>query len=79
MSQTLTFDRNSTATSHSRLDRPTLWSRLTGLFQRNTERLATIRELQSLNDQMLRDIGVDRDNIEASVDALYSAVDGGRS
>ncbi len=72
MTQTLSFGRNAPATSHSGPAAPSLWQRLAGLFRRSNERLQTIRELHGLSDEMLRDIGVDRDAIEQSVDALLA-------
>ncbi len=47
-----------------------LWQRLGGLFRRGNARLQTIRQLNALSDEMLRDIGVDRYDIEGSVDKL---------
>jgi uncharacterized protein YjiS (DUF1127 family) len=47
-----------------------LWQRLGGLFRRGNARLQTIRQLNALSDEMLRDIGVDRYDIEGSVDNL---------
>jgi uncharacterized protein YjiS (DUF1127 family) len=47
-----------------------LWQRLARLVHRGNNRLQTIRQLNSLSDEMLRDIGVDRFDIEGSVDAL---------
>jgi uncharacterized protein YjiS (DUF1127 family) len=47
-----------------------LWQRLAGLFRRGSERLQTIRQLRGLSDEMLLDIGVDRFDIEGSVDQL---------
>ncbi len=47
-----------------------LWQRLATLFRRGNERLQTIRQLRGLSDEMLRDIGVDRFDIEGSVDQL---------
>ena len=70
MAQTLTFGRN-------RASSTTLWRRFAGLFRRSNERLQTIRELHGLSDEMLRDIGVDRDNIESSVDALLASKESG--
>ena len=51
---------------------PSLWQRFTGLFQHNNERLQTIRQLNALSDEMLRDIGVERQDIERSVDAMLA-------
>jgi uncharacterized protein YjiS (DUF1127 family) len=77
MPQTLTFGRNVAAGAVQKLHRgqaaPSLWQRFTGLFQRSNERLHTIRELHALSDEMLRDIGVERDDIERSVDAMLAA------
>ena len=70
MAQTLTFGRN-------RASSTTLWRRFAGLFRRSNERLQTIRELHGLSDEMLRDIGVDRDNIESSVDAILANKESG--
>ncbi len=47
-----------------------LWQRLADLFRRGNERLQTVRQLKGLSDEMLRDIGVDRFDIEGSVDQL---------
>jgi len=73
MPQTLTFGRNRARSA----DGPSLWRRFAGLFQRGSERLQTIRELHGLSDEMLRDIGVDRDDIERSVDALLASKESG--
>jgi uncharacterized protein YjiS (DUF1127 family) len=76
MTQTLSFGRNTAQaprTLHSGQPARSLWQRLAGLFLRNNERLQTIRELHGLSDEMLRDIGVERDEIEQSVDALLAA------
>ncbi len=82
MPDTLTFGRNSNAAARADAGvsptlRPTPWDRLAGLFRRGNQRLATVRELHGLSDKMLRDIGVERDEIEASVDALLAASDKG--
>ena len=78
MPRTLTFGRIVASSARDTLHRgrtagPSLWQRFTGLFQRGNERLHTIRELHALSDEMLRDIGVERDDIERSVDALLAA------
>ena len=52
-----------------------IWRRLAGLFRRSSDRLQTIRQLHGLSDEMLRDIGVDRLDIEGSVDALIAKSD----
>ena len=49
-----------------------LWRRIAGLFRHGNERLQTIRQLNGLSDELLRDIGVDRHDIEGSVDALLA-------
>jgi len=49
-----------------------LWHRLVALFRRGNDRLQTIRELNGLSDELLRDIGVDRYDIEGSVDTLLA-------
>jgi uncharacterized protein YjiS (DUF1127 family) len=75
MTQILSFGRNTAPapqTLHLRQTTPSLWQRLAGLFRRSNERLQTIRELHGLSDEMLRDIGVERDEIEQSVDALLA-------
>jgi uncharacterized protein YjiS (DUF1127 family) len=75
MTQTLSFGRNTAQapeTLHSGQTAPSLWQRVVGLFRHSNERLQTIRELHGLSDEMLRDIGVDRDDIEQSVDALLA-------
>ena len=56
-----------------------LWQRLAGLFRRGNERLQTIRQLNGLSDELLRDIGVDRNDIEGSVDALLANHETGRN
>jgi uncharacterized protein YjiS (DUF1127 family) len=75
MTQTLSFGRNTAPapqTLHLRQTAPSLRQRLAGLFRHSNERLQTIRELHGLSDEMLRDIGVERDDIEQSVDALLA-------
>jgi uncharacterized protein YjiS (DUF1127 family) len=77
MPQTLAFGRNAASSAPDKLHRgqtagPSIWQRIAGLFQRSNERLQTIRELHALSDEMLRDIGVDRDDIEQSVDAMLA-------
>ena len=76
MTQILSFGRATPADAANTLDSghaaPSLWQRLAGLFHRSNERLQTIRELHGLSDEMLRDIGVDRDDIEQSVDTLLA-------
>lgn len=52
---------------------PSLWERLAGLVRRSNGRLQTIRQLSALSDEMLRDIGVERADIEGSVDAILGA------
>jgi uncharacterized protein YjiS (DUF1127 family) len=54
---------------------PSLLARLAQLFHRGTDRLQTIRQLNGLSDELLRDIGVDRFDIEGSVDALIEKTD----
>jgi uncharacterized protein YjiS (DUF1127 family) len=78
MPQTLTFGRTAASSARDKSHRgqtagPSLWQLFTGLFQRGNERLHTIRELHALSDEMLRDIGVERDDIERSVDAMLAA------
>lgn len=74
MTQTVTLgSRNATVpilTLHRSPAEASLWQRLARLFQRSNERLQTIRQLNALSDEMLRDIGVDRFDIEDSVDTL---------
>ena len=77
MPQTLTFGRNVASNAPDKLHRAqtansSLWQRLVGLFHTSSERQQTIRELHALSDEMLRDIGVDRDDIERSVDAMLA-------
>jgi uncharacterized protein YjiS (DUF1127 family) len=76
MTQTIFFGRNATAgaseTSRPSQATPSLWQRVASLFRRNNDRLQTIRELHGLSDEMLRDIGIDRDDIEQSVGALLA-------
>jgi uncharacterized protein YjiS (DUF1127 family) len=77
MPQTLAFGRNAASNTSDKLHRgqvagPSLWQRFAGLFRRSNERLHTIRELHALSDEMLRDIGVERDDIERSVDAMLA-------
>jgi uncharacterized protein YjiS (DUF1127 family) len=76
MAQTLTFGRNRASSTRQPASR-SLWQRFAGLFQRSNERLQTIRELHGLSDEMLRDIGVDRDDIERSVDAMLASKESG--
>ena len=77
MPQTLAFGRRATSNASDKLHLgqaggPSLWQRFAALFQRSNERLQTIRELHGLSDAMLRDIGVERDDIERSVDAMLA-------
>jgi uncharacterized protein YjiS (DUF1127 family) len=77
MAQTLTFGRNRASSNTRQPASRSLWQRFAGLFQRSNERLQTIRELHGLSDEMLRDIGVDRDDIERSVDAMLASKENG--
>jgi len=77
MPQTLTFGGNAASNAPDKLQRVqaaslSIWQRLAGLFHRSSERLQTIRELHALSDEMLRDIGVGRDDIERAVDAMLA-------
>ena len=51
---------------------PTMWQGAIGRLARwlddQRERRGSVARLRHLNDWMLRDIGIDRDDIEASVD-----------
>lgn len=67
--------RNAPATTLPRTPEAGILHRLAGLFRRSSDRLQTIRQLHSLSDEMLRDIGVDRLDIEGSVDALIAKSD----
>ena len=76
MNQTATLGSRSTATlTLHRAPEATVWQRLASLFRRSSDRLHTIRQLNALSDEMLRDIGVDRLDIEGSVDALITKSD----
>jgi uncharacterized protein YjiS (DUF1127 family) len=74
MTQTVTLGSRNAAvpilTLHRSPAEASLWQRLANLFRRGNERLQTIRQLNALSDEMLRDIGVDRFDIEGSVDTL---------
>ena len=76
MNQTVTLGHSATVSAlRSRVSEANFWERLTGLFRRSSDRLQTIRQLNALSDEMLRDIGVDRLDIEGSVDALIAKTD----
>jgi uncharacterized protein YjiS (DUF1127 family) len=51
---------------HLRLDRVVCW------LQDEGERAAVIRELSQLNDHYLRDVGINRSEIEEIADAMVS-------
>ena len=74
MTQTFTLGSRNAAVPILPLHRspagPSLWQRLVGLVRRGNGRLQTIRQLNALSDEMLRDIGVERADIEHSVDAM---------
>jgi uncharacterized protein YjiS (DUF1127 family) len=72
MTQTLAFGRSVAAQAPRRQAAPSLWQRFTALFQNSNERLQTIRQLNALSDEMLRDIGVERQDIEHSVDVMLA-------
>jgi uncharacterized protein YjiS (DUF1127 family) len=84
MPQTLAFDCNTPITRDGA--RPagkagaSLLHRLSEFLWRSGERLQTVRELNSLSDRMLQDIGIQRPNIERAVDELLtrSRVSAGR-
>ena len=67
--------RSAAVTTLPRIPEAGIWQRLAGLFRRSSDRLQTIRQLHGLSDEMLRDIGVDRLDIEGSVDALIAKSD----
>jgi uncharacterized protein YjiS (DUF1127 family) len=79
MNQTFTLGRRDAAVPilplHRSPDQASLWRRLAQLFHRGNDRFQTVRQLNSLSDEMLRDIGVDRFDIEGSVDALIDKSD----
>ena len=76
MNQSITLGSRSAAVTLPLHRTPaTLWQRLANLFRRSSDRLQTIRQLNALSDEMLRDIGVDRMDIEGSVDALIAITD----
>ena len=76
MTHSITFgSHNAAATTLSRAPEAGILHRLAGLFRRSSDRFQTIRQLHSLSDEMLRDIGVDRLDIEGSVDALIAKSD----
>ncbi|HEY2890813.1 MAG TPA: DUF1127 domain-containing protein [Dongiaceae bacterium] len=79
MNQTFTLGRRDAAVPilplHRSPDQAGLWQRLARLFHRGADRFQTIRQLNSLSDELLRDIGVDRFDIEGSVDALIDKSD----
>jgi uncharacterized protein YjiS (DUF1127 family) len=79
MNQTSTLGRRDAAVPilplHRSPDQASLWRRLAQLFHRGSDRLQTVRQLNSLSDELLRDIGVDRFDIEGSVDALIDKSD----
>jgi uncharacterized protein YjiS (DUF1127 family) len=76
MTQTLSFGRGVTTQAPRLQAAPSLWQRFTALFQNSNERLQTIRELNALSDEMLRDIGVERQDIERSVDVMLAQSSG---
>jgi hypothetical protein len=47
-----------------------------GRLRQSGRRLAAARELHALNDRLLRDMGVDRDEIDATVDDLLARDEG---
>ena len=47
-----------------------------GLLRQSGRRLAAARELHALNDRLLRDMGIDRDEIDATVDDLLARGEG---
>lgn len=67
--------RSAGGTTLPRTPETGIWRRLAGLLRRSSDRLQTIRQLNALSDEMLRDIGVDRFDIEASVDTLIAKSD----
>ena len=67
--------RNAAVTTFRRTPEAGIWQRLASLVRRSSDRLLTIRQLNALSDEMLRDIGVDRLDIEGSVDALIAKSD----
>ena len=76
MNQSITLgSRNAAVTTFSRAPEAGILRRLAGLFRRSSDRFQTIRQLHGLSDEMLRDIGVDRLDIEGSVDALIAKSD----
>ena len=79
MNQTFTLGRRDSVVPILPLHRSPaeagLWQRLAKLFRSGNERLQTIRQLNRLSDEQLRDIGVDRFDIESSVDALIANKD----
>ena len=60
---------------HRSPDGASMFQRLAKLFHRGNDRFQTIRQLNRLSDELLRDIGVDRFDIEGSVDALIEKSD----
>jgi uncharacterized protein YjiS (DUF1127 family) len=80
MNQTFTLGRRDASVPILPLHRSSpseisLWQRLARLFHRGNDRVQTIRQLNRLSDELLRDIGVDRFDIEGSVDALIDKTD----
>ena len=76
MNQSITLGTsNAAVTTFSRAPEAGILHRLAGLFRRSSDRFQTIRQLNGLSDEMLRDIGVDRLDIEGSVDALIAKSD----
>jgi uncharacterized protein YjiS (DUF1127 family) len=58
------------ARAPSLLDRLLRW--LIGQLRHSGRRLTAAHELHALNDQLLRDIGVERDDIDAAVEDLLA-------
>jgi uncharacterized protein YjiS (DUF1127 family) len=48
---------------------------LFGRLQRNGRRLAAAHQLHMLNDRLLRDMGVERDEIDSTIDGLLAKTD----
>ena len=76
MTQILAFGRGAAAQAPGHQAAPSLWQRFTALFHSSNERLQTIHQLNALSDEMLRDIGVEREDIERSVDVMLAQSSG---
>ena len=67
-----TLARNDTPARSFAFSLPAFLWRLLRRLRQSGRRLAAAHELQALNDRLLRDMGVERDEIDATVDDLLA-------